>query len=98
MKRSYSAFLEAVEAVGRDSLEKTKTKAVAVVAELLAGHPEQVLLLILLLLLLHIHLLLLLLHPLQEARLLERLVNKLGEPVRALAGRTMHHLSSVLAK
>ena len=49
MKRSYSAFLEAVEAVGRDSLEKTKTKAVAVVAELLAGHPEQVLLLFLLL-------------------------------------------------
>ena len=74
LKRAYNSFLEALDAVARDTVEKTKLKALATVAELLAGHPEQ------------------------EASLLERLVNKLGDPSRSVAAKAMYQLTNLLEK
>merc|ERR1719391_987805 len=74
LKRSYNSFLEALDMVARDTVEKTKLKALATVAELLGGHPEQ------------------------EASLLERLVNKLGDPARSVAAKAMYQLTGLLEK
>ena len=74
LKRAYNSFLEALDVVARDTVEKTKLKALATVAELLGGHPEQ------------------------EAPLLERLVNKLGDPARSIAAKAMYQLTGLLEK
>jgi len=74
LKKLYLKFIENLEQVGRDSVEKTKVKSISTVFELLAGNPEQ------------------------EAILLERLTNKLGDPVRSIAAKAMYHLSQLLEK
>jgi len=74
LKKLYLKFLENVELVGKDTVEKTKVKSISTVFELLAGNPEQ------------------------ETILLERLTNKLGDPVRSIAAKSMYHLSQLLAK
>ena len=74
LKRAYNSFLEALDVVARDTVEKTKLKALATVAELLGGHPEQ------------------------EGSLLERLVNKLGDPARSVAAKAMYQLTGLLEK
>jgi len=74
LKKMYLKFVENLEQVGKDSIEKTKVKSISTVFELLAGNPEQ------------------------EAVLLERLTNKLGDPVRSIAAKAMYHLSQLLEK
>jgi len=74
LKKLYLKFLENLEQIGKDSVEKTKVKSISTIHELLAGNPEQ------------------------EAILLERLTNKLGDPVRSIAAKAMYLLSQLLEK
>ena len=74
LKKLYLKFLENLEQVGKDSVEKTKMKSISTIHEMLAGNPEQ------------------------EAILLERLTNKLGDPVRGIAAKAMYLLSQLLEK
>jgi len=72
LKSLYSKFLDALDQVGKDSLEKTRIQSMTCFLELLAGNPEQ------------------------EAGLLSRLVNKLGDPTRAVAAKSMYLLGKLL--
>ena len=74
LKKMYLKFLENLDQVGKDTVDKTKVKSISTVYELLAGNPEQ------------------------ETILLERLTNKLGDPVRSIAAKAMYHLSQLLEK
>ena len=72
VKKLYVKFLDNLELVGKDSIDKTKIKSLSTILELLAGNPEQ------------------------ESVLLNRLVNKLGDPSRTIASKAMYLLSQLL--
>ena len=74
LKKLYLKFLDNLELVGKDSIEKTKIKSLSTILELLAGTPEQ------------------------ETILLERLINKLGDPSRSIAAKAMYLLSQLLER
>jgi len=72
LKKLYNKYLEKLEEIGKDNIDKTKVKSISSMQELLAGNPEL------------------------ESILLERLVNKLGDPVRVVAAKAMYLLSHLL--
>jgi len=72
LKEAYHKFLLALDEVFKDTVERTRMQAMAVVFALLSGKPER------------------------EAELLERLVNKLGDPARSVASKAMHTLTKLL--
>ena len=74
LKKLYIKFLDNLELVGKDSIEKTKIKSLSTILELLAGNPEQ------------------------ETILLERQINKLGDPSRSIAAKAMYLLSQLLER
>ena len=74
LKKMYLKFLDNLELVGKDSIDKTKIKSLSTTLELLAGNPEQ------------------------ESLLLERLINKLGDPSRTIAAKAMYLLSQLLER
>lgn len=71
LKHRYVTFLDAVEKVSFDQVDKMKQRAVACMFHLIAYNPEQ------------------------EQRLLERLVNKLGDRINSVASRAAHHLTQL---
>ncbi|XP_064489791.1 CCAAT/enhancer-binding protein zeta-like [Ornithodoros turicata] len=71
LKNRYVTFLEAVEKVSFDQVDKMKLRAVACMYHLLAHNPEQ------------------------EQRLLEHLVNKLGDRMHSVASRASHFLTQL---
>ena len=72
LKTAYKKFLQSLNEVSKDSIEKTRIKVMGIVLSLLVGSPEQ------------------------EQELLSRLVNKLGDPVRAVAAKAIHQISKLL--
>jgi len=68
----YIRFIQAMDIVGKDTIDNTRVKVIGCTQRLLVGNPEQ------------------------EQMLLEKLVNRLGDPTRAVAAKAMHHLSLVL--
>ena len=74
LKKLYVKFLDNLDQVGKDSIDKTKIKSLSTILELLAGNPEQ------------------------ESMLLQRLINKLGDPSRSIAAKAMYLLSQLLER
>ena len=74
LKKLYVKFLDNLDQVGKDSIDKTKIKSLSTILELLAGNPEQ------------------------ESLLLQRLINKLGDPSRSIAAKAMYLLSQLLER
>lgn len=72
LKELYKQFLSALDEVSKDSLEKSKTRAMSVYLQLLMSNPEN------------------------EQELLNRLVNKLGDPIRTVAAKAMYLLGKLL--
>ncbi|KAG8200238.1 hypothetical protein JTE90_025014 [Oedothorax gibbosus] len=72
LKILYKKFLTNLENVSHDTIEKTKVKAITVMARLLTENCEE------------------------EQYLLERLVNKMGDPVAKVGSHVCHQLGSIL--
>jgi len=72
LKDFYHRFIQAMEVVGKDTIENTRVKVISCTQQLLSGCPEQ------------------------EQLHLERLINRLGDPTRAVAAKAMHHLNQLI--
>ncbi|XP_023346478.1 CCAAT/enhancer-binding protein zeta [Eurytemora carolleeae] len=121
----YIRFIQAMDLVGKDSIENTRVKVISCTQRLLCGNPEQEQLLLEKLVnrlgdptravaakaMHHLGVLieehpgmkvisctqrLLCGNPEQEQLLLEKLVNRLGDPTRAVAAKAMHHLGVLI--